>query len=339
MSVAAVLSRRVFPRSATSAAWAVSLAAAGCWLVFIVYGLFIAARIYHPDSNIIFIWFNAYTFWVYLPVYGLLIAAGLLRRWILVIALAAVAMFHLAWVLPDYRPASAIPAEAREAPSFTLMTTNVFFGNEDYSGIAAEILEEDPEVLFLQEFGPRLKLELESAGVETRYPYRQTAYENQFFGNAVYSKFPLTEVGVLHAGNRPLIRATVQIGDTPVRLYNVHPTSPGFRENIASDWNAGWRDITNILEAEEGALVIAGDFNMNQHHRWYRELKDMGFESAHEERGRGNATTWPTGRKLRPIRIDHVFHSGEVVTLSVREGRGEGSDHRPVIAELAVPAE
>ena len=332
------LGRRMFPRSAASATWA-GFAAVGCWLVFVAYSVFIAARIYRPDSNIIFIWFNAYTFWMYMPVYALALGAALLRRWILAVALAAVCVFHIAWILPDYRPASAIPAEAREAPAFTLMTTNVFFGNDDYSGIATEILDEDPDVLFLQEFGPRLQVELEAAGVETRYPYRQTAYENQFFGNAVYSKLPLLDVGVLQAGNRPLIRATVQIGDTRVRLYNIHPTSPGFRENIASDWNAGWQDITDILEPEEGALVIAGDFNINQHHRWYRELKDMGFKSAHEQRGRGNATTWPSGGKLRPIRIDHIFHSRDVITLSVREGDGEGSDHRPVIARLAVPGE
>ena len=333
------LGRRVFPRSATPWAWVVDLAAAGSWLVFAGYATFIAARVYRPDSNIIFIWFNAYTFWVYLPVYGLAALAGVFRRWYLAIALGGVCAFHLAWVLPDYRPAAEIPAAAEEAPRFTLMTTNVFFGNDDYSGIAAEIGEVDPDVLFLQEFGPRLKLALEDAGVEQRYPYRQTAYENQFFGNALYSKFPLTEVGVLDAGERPLIRATIQVGGVPVRLYNVHPPSPGFRENIADAWNEGWEAITEIVGEEEGALVLAGDFNLNQHHRWYRELKDMGLLSAHEQRGRGNATTWPTGKKLRPIRIDHVFHSREVVTLSIREGVGAGSDHRPVIAELAVLGE
>jgi endonuclease/exonuclease/phosphatase (EEP) superfamily protein YafD len=122
----------------------------------------------------------------------------------------------------------------------------------------------------------------------------------------------------------------------PVQLYNVHPTSPGLGDDIADDWNEGWRAITGILDDESGSLVIAGDFNINQHHHWYRELKDMGLRSAHEQRGRGNATTWPTGRKLRPIRIDHIFQTRDIVPLSVREGRGEGSDHRPVIAELAV---
>jgi endonuclease/exonuclease/phosphatase family metal-dependent hydrolase len=62
-----------------------------------------------------------------------------------------------------------------------------------------------------------------------------------------------------------------------------------------------------MLNGAPGPLIVAGDFNMNQHHRWYRKLKDQGLDNCHEERGRGNATTWPKNRKLRPIRIDRSF--------------------------------
>lgn len=330
------LGRRVFPRAATPWAWAIDIAAAACWLVAVGYGVFIASRVYRPDSNIIFIWFNAYTFWLYLPVYPLVAFAGVFRRWFLLGALALVALFHLAWILPDYRPADGIPADARDAPTLRVMTTNVYFGSPGYAGIAAEILAEDPDIVLVQEFGPRVQLEFEQSGVQARYPYRQTGYENQFFGNAIYSKLPLTEPAVLRAGSRPLIRVTVEVGGTPVTLYNLHPTSPGLGDDVASDWNGDWRAIIELLREDPRKKVIAGDFNMNQHHRWYRELEGLGLISSHEERGRGNATTWPKGRKLRPIRIDHVFHSPGIVTLSIHEGEGEGSDHRPVIADLAI---
>ncbi|MEO8538896.1 MAG: endonuclease/exonuclease/phosphatase family protein [bacterium] len=306
------------------------------WLVVAGLLVVVAARLVRPDSNLLFIWANAYTFWIYQPAYPIALFALVFRRWWLLGAAGAVVVFHLAWVLPDYRPAQPIPAEALAAPHIRLMTANVYFENPDYAGIAAEIADVDPDVLFLQEFGPRMDLALRDSGVAIRYPYVKIAYENAYFGTALYSKFPLDDVTVVEAGGRPYIRATIQIEGQNVVLYDLHPTSPGLGATIANHWNDGWTAITDAFRDETGLVIAAGDFNLDQHHRWYREIKKTGLISAHEERGRGNATTWPKDRKLRPIRIDQVFHSQGIVCLSIREGRGEGSDHRPVIADLAI---
>lgn len=298
--------------------------------------VFIAARVYHPDANLIFIWADAYTFWIYLPAYPALLLGVALRRWLLVGLAITVASFHLAWVLPDYRPAESIPAEAAAAPHIRLMTANVYFLNPDYSGIAREIQQEDPDILFIQEFGPRVHTALVEQGVADRYPYQKFAFENEHFGVAMYSKLPLSDVQVLEASNRPLIRALVDVAGRQVVLYDLHPVSPGFGIDVADGWNDGWETITSFIAEETGPVILAGDLNMDQHHVWYRKLKSEGLDNCHEETGRGNATTWPKGRKLRPIRIDHIFHSDQVVCLSIREGTGEGSDHHPLIAELAV---
>lgn len=89
----------------------------------------IAARLFSPDSNLILIWANAYTFWIYLPAYPVAVAALALRRWMAGGLAVVVVAFHFAWVLPDYRPAESIPAEARSAPRLRLMTANVFYEN------------------------------------------------------------------------------------------------------------------------------------------------------------------------------------------------------------------
>lgn len=298
--------------------------------------LLVAARLFIPDFALILIWANAYTFWAYLPAYGVAVVAGVLGRWFLLGAAAVVIAFHLAWVLPDYRPAESIPPAAQAAPRIRLMTANVYFGNSDYSGLAAEIAEVDPDVLFLQEFGPRMEEAMRAEGLVDRYPYSKIAYENPYFGTALYSRLPLSEVTISGAGRRPYIKASVTVGGQEVHLYDLHATSPGLGSGIARDWNDGWKAILDALRKDDGLVIAAGDFNMTQNHHWYRELKQSGFVSAHEERGRGNATTWPQGRLLPMIRIDQVFHGPSIVTLGVREGRGEGSDHRPVIAELAV---
>ena len=133
-----------------------------------------------------------------------------------------------------------------------------------------------------------------------------------------------------------MTRATVSVDGRPLRIFNVHPVSPSGRPALAL-WNQEWLTMLSAVREEPGNLMVAGDFNTTQHHRWYAEMKATGMRNAHELLGRGNATTWPNGkRKLRAIRIDHVFVSDGVVPLSIREGRGEMSDHKPVMVEIAL---
>jgi endonuclease/exonuclease/phosphatase (EEP) superfamily protein YafD len=82
-------------------------------------------------------------------------------------------------------------------------------------------------------------------------------------------------------------------------------------------------------------LVAIGDFNATQYSLVYEQLKAGGLRSAHDDRGRGCATTWPNGMVLvPPIRIDQAFLSAEVVCQGIAEGVGRGSDHKPLILDV-----
>ena len=83
--------------------------------------------------------------------------------------------------------------------------------------------------------------------------------------------------------------------------------------------------------------VVLGDLNASPFGSAYEDLTGPGLRGAHEAVGRGLATTWPNGAALLPpLRLDHVLISPRLRVTSVREGRGAGSDHRPVIARLAL---
>jgi endonuclease/exonuclease/phosphatase (EEP) superfamily protein YafD len=63
----------------------------------------------------------------------------------------------------------------------------------------------------------------------------------------------------------------------------------------------------------------------------------MGLRSAHVDRGRGYATTWPNGRlPFPPIRIDQALLSPDVECLRIEEGIGVGTDHEPLIVDVRV---
>jgi endonuclease/exonuclease/phosphatase (EEP) superfamily protein YafD len=87
----------------------------------------------------------------------------------------------------------------------------------------------------------------------------------------------------------------------------------------------------------DGPLIVAGYLNATSHAAAFERLVDIGLRDVHDHLGRGLATTWPNGVFSLPnLRLDHVLVTDELVPLAVREGIGEGSDHRPVIVDLAL---
>jgi endonuclease/exonuclease/phosphatase (EEP) superfamily protein YafD len=97
------------------------------------------------------------------------------------------------------------------------------------------------------------------------------------------------------------------------------------------------RAITAIARHLARPRVLVGDFNASPANRWFGQLLGLGLRDAHEAVGRPFATTWPNGRHLLPpLLLDHLFADPPIVPLRVREGRGVGSDHRPIVVDLAL---
>lgn len=304
-----------------------------CWAGLALLAVVAVARLTWPDRNLLFIWLNAYTFWIFLPAYLVAVGAAALRRWSLLAAGSIIALFHVWWVLPDYTGGGSVPEWASSATQVQVMTLNLKTKNPVTESLAGEIADADPDIVLVQEFGPGFGSLLEELGVADRYPYRQIALETPFLGMAVYSKFPLMDAETLRPAGRQYVRAELDIEGLRVVLYAVHPASPFTGAGL---WNQDWQALTDALASEDGPVIVAGDFNMTQHHRWHGKLKDLGLVSAHEALGRGNASTWKPFGIVPAIRLDHVFVSEEIAPIDVREGEGAGSDHRPIIASLAL---
>jgi endonuclease/exonuclease/phosphatase (EEP) superfamily protein YafD len=67
------------------------------------------------------------------------------------------------------------------------------------------------------------------------------------------------------------------------------------------------------------------------------DLAELELDSAHELTGNGLGTTWPNGElTMLPIRLDHVHVSKNVVVLRLDTGDGDRSDHKPLIADVAL---
>jgi endonuclease/exonuclease/phosphatase (EEP) superfamily protein YafD len=263
-----------------------------------------------------------------------------MRRWALAALLAASATTIVVIHAPLFRSRPALPSSP--TTELSVMSYNTWSRNTDARRIADVILRHRPDVLLLQEIPKDVFARLIDGLVEL---YDGSPVHFVYDTNllqAIVSRHPLDSPARLkHKGNAQ--KAVLRAPGGPITLFNVHPLRLG-----------GWRDrysrIAALLEedvlAEHGPVILAGDFNAPDGSQLYG-LVSSKLASAHGERGFGFGFTYPAFVRspfgpvpaVPLVRIDHIFFTDHFVAL--RAGTIEdsgGSDHRPVLAELALHA-
>ena len=233
--------------------------------------------------------------------------------------------------------------------SFTVMTYNLLGNERDHKSALDSIQELDSDVVVLQEITTDFAQEIEGR-LWQRYPYRRL--ETDTWGQGLLSRFPIGTYEVFELGDteRPMLVQYAELGvnGRTLGILNVHTHSPGFiRKELARSLNLPpglvrrWRDwdMRELLQAIEplaSPLILAGDLNISDQHDWYRQVTER-FQDAHREAGWGMGFTRTPllGSEFPMWRIDFVFYTPELVALSTTHGAFGGSDHRPVLAELA----
>jgi endonuclease/exonuclease/phosphatase (EEP) superfamily protein YafD len=304
------------------------------WGITIGLALVVGARLIAFDDGRVFVLANALTYWAFLPIYVVLAMAIAMGRRGLAAFAAVVVLAHVVLVWPSLGDAAAIPRDARTAPRVRVVSANLLFDNAESDALLRELAATNADVLALQELSHAWLDELRGSALWDRYPYRLVEIPRDVTGSAIFSKLPLRDTAVQVARHSPLLSATVDVGGRAVRIANIHPNAPAFHYPA---WARYTERVDELVRDATGRLVVVGDYNATQFNRWLGDLADLGLRSVHEDLGRGTATTWPNGQLTAlPIRLDHVMVSAGVVGLTIREGDGPGSDHRPVITDLAL---
>jgi endonuclease/exonuclease/phosphatase (EEP) superfamily protein YafD len=208
-------------------------------------------------------------------------------------------------------------------------------GNLDVEGFYREIARADPDVIVLVEIGRWWYEELRKLPAFAPYKYGTSA-NNSFLGDvAVFSRRPTSRLQLMWAQDRLNCVLDLPLGDVGLRLFCLHSPRPlADTPNLYSEY---WQQTERMLADQREPLIVIGDFNATQHSLVYERLTSRRLRSAHEDRGRGYATTWPNGfHLLPPIRIDQVLLSPQVECVSIVEGLGTGSDHRPLVLDVRV---
>jgi endonuclease/exonuclease/phosphatase (EEP) superfamily protein YafD len=310
------------------------------WLATTTLGAVVLLRFVYHDGTHLLTWLNAFTRYVYLPAYLSLAVACLRRRgWLACLSLAII-VCHMYWMAPDFvrnarfdSQATAIEANKSEVQRLRILFANVRADNREHDALLREIEEAQPDVIVLVEFSQHWNAAFHSSPLIAEYPYGSGLEMAQVNSVSILSRIPLTSDTREWFAGRCVETVEIPLGSQTLHLVGLHAPRPmRYRGN---DYEGFWRNVLPLLMGKPHPLVVVGDFNATQYSLVYQELKATGLRSAHEDRGRGYATTWPNGRLwIPPIRIDQAFVSSDVECLEISEGLGTGSDHKPLILEV-----
>jgi endonuclease/exonuclease/phosphatase (EEP) superfamily protein YafD len=261
------------------------------------------------------------------------LAAGALALLALAFATGARSLIGAAAVLLAVTFAlllTGLPGAAPEAPAGSERFLRVATFNHT-AAITKFVDETNADALVLQEVRDHHAALLGT--LSAHYPHRSGGD-----GLVILSKYPILGDGRAdRAGYPPWISLMVRwvrldVNGKEIELAGVHLARPFYPELLQADIVA----LAAFVEQRTGPLILAGDFNMAP---WTVKLK--GFTKA-TGLGRFNTLypTWPMHWKDVPLMplvpIDNVFASPHFASLGTRVGPRLGSDHRPVIADLAL---
>jgi endonuclease/exonuclease/phosphatase (EEP) superfamily protein YafD len=262
------------------------------------------------------------------PVFLLALA---LRRWRAAVVAGLVVAAFAAFVLPR-----AMGGQAGAGAPLVVLSVNVLGGGADPARVVELVRRERPDVLSVQELPAEMVAALDAAGLAAELPHRALRPRPGVAGTGLYARYPLDDArGLDERSTFDMVRATLRMPRRTVDVVAVH-TSPPLPGAPTGRWR---RDFGLLPGADPGRrpTVLAGDFNATLDHRELRELLGAGYRDAAASSGDGLVRTWPNGKPVPPVTIDHVLVDERAGVGSVEVFDVAGSDHRAVLARLSLP--
>jgi endonuclease/exonuclease/phosphatase (EEP) superfamily protein YafD len=272
--------------------------------------------------------------------------ALVLRRWIHMAILAALAS-TLAWpVLAAHRPA----AEIAEGPRLKVVSANLWFAAPTHQPTIEFLMASDADIVGLIEVSASWQQIL--APLFAKYPHRVDCFVTvPECETILLSKLPIMAPRAERVlGGAPVVvGGEVDWNGKRVEVLATHLAWP-----FTPDYGQHWRvnpgaapvldgrlpasrqasqaeNLARLLNTLSPDLVVMGDFNGAPWSRLQSAFSDAtGLENA-----AGWELSWPTMLPW-PLRlpIDHVLSRGHLVVTAFSAGPELDSDHFPVIAEI-----
>ena len=261
------------------------------------------------------------------------------RMAIVTAALAGVQLWPaLSLWLPDSR--SGELDQPREA--LTVASSNLLWTNDEQGGLTDWMERTSPDVIVFLEVSPSWREIL--AGKSVEYPHQLYSPPGRWgeatWGTAILSRrdpssarlIPLPEQTI-----RPPMEIVIELQGEPLVIRGAHPIRPG------KAWRIERRDaLLDALAALDwpGNALLLGDLNVTSTSPSFdRLLTRSGLRDS--RRGFGRQPTYTTSAPIPGLRIaiDHVLVGDSIHVLERWTAKLPGSDHRTVMARVALRRE
>ena len=323
----------IFSRLMRALVWAITLS-------LVCIGLL---RVFYHDGTLWLVCLNAFSRYIYLPAYACLAWAVWKRRWYLATANMLVVALHVALIAPDFMrdsrfdsATSSVATAPAAQQSIRIFFANVHATSTNYQGLLDEIAAANPDVVLLVEFSWSWRNALLNSPFLKAYPYGDGIKHQRLGTVNIFSRIPLIKNEQDWVAGRGLQKIEIPVGGKTLRIVGLHAPRPQRRQG--DDYDGFWKGAIPKILSDPGPLVVVGDFNVTQYSSVYKQLTATRLRSAHEDRGRGYANSWPNGQFWLPplIRIDQALLSPDVECVDIREGEGHGSDHMPLSLDVKI---
>ena len=257
----------------------------------------------------------------------------------LVAITVACLLYQAWWIFPYTR---VYPNEVKaaldvdEAERIRILTANVLAPNHNAEGLIALIREHRPDVFVTLESDAWWQERLDT--LEADYPYSMKCPLDNLYGMHVYSRLALEDTAIqfLVEDDIPSMHALVVLeSGRKVRMHFLHPAPPSPTEHDEStERDAELLVVAKSVAGLETPVVVAGDLNdvaWSVTTRLFRKISGL----LDPRIGRGMFNTFHAGIPFLRWPLDHLFHSRHFTLSFIRRLPKFGSDHFPMLVELA----
>ena len=246
-------------------------------------------------------------------------------------AIGALALLNIALVAPLF-----VGPSRPESGDLRVLSFNILASNRRFEDVIAFIRATDADVVVLHEVTRRWEEAIEEASLaldDWNYQITETRARGDLFGSLVLADPDAAVTSFGFALTDP--RSIEIILPDGVAMLAIHPLSPSseFRAEqndhqlqFATDWAAG----------RDGPTIVVGDFNATPWSFPFRRLA-ASANLANSARGFGLELSYPAdSNPLVRISIDHLLFSSDLAVVDRQLGPALGSDHFPLIVDLAL---
>ena len=283
-------------------------------------------------------------------------------RWQCLLSIVVIAV-RLNYVLLSFQIGGTSEAKVEEGVNVLKVmsfNTHAFLGRDGdmkYAEGAAQFIDivrqQQPDIICLQEYNVGKRYKTSDTLIAMGYKYYS---KKQMYGDICFSRYPITKSKNLGSNSR--IFADVNVDGKKIRIVGLHLgsyhlnsddlvtmgevvkgkadnealTIAGKLKRAVIKHESEWNDfILPMVSSYEGSMIMVGDFNDIPTSYLHSQVRKYMVDT-YTEHGSGLGTTYHGDFPV--YRIDYIFHTRDLQSLSYQRIKTDISDHYPIFAEF-----